>query len=141
MSDSKIESRWQQRLSSYQKALAQLTLAVELEQSRGLSDLEKQGLIKAYEFTYELAWNVMKDYFLNQGDVLITGSRDAFREAFSRQLINEGHLWMAMVSDRNKTAHTYDAQAAKKVALTIVEVYYPLFVAFEKKMQALYETA
>lgn len=54
--------RWQQRLASYQRALAQLEAAVTLSQSRPLSELEQQGLIQAFEFTHELAWNVMKDY-------------------------------------------------------------------------------
>ena len=54
--------RWCQRLQSYQRALANLTSAVMLRQARGLSELEQQGLVQAFEFTHELAWNVMKDY-------------------------------------------------------------------------------
>ncbi len=61
--------RWKQRFSNFNKALLQLGKAVELSQQRPLSDLERQGLIKAYE----LAWNVMKDYFTFQGAVLIAG--------------------------------------------------------------------
>ena len=71
--------RWIQRLDSYQRALAQLQKAVELQRTRPLSELERQGLIQAFEFTHELAWNVMKDYFTYQGDTSITGSRDATR--------------------------------------------------------------
>jgi hypothetical protein len=44
-----------------------------------LNELEEQGLIQAFEFTW--AWNVMKDYFEYQGNTTITGSRDATREA------------------------------------------------------------
>lgn len=51
--------RWRQRLGSFDKALGQLADAVELSRQRELSDLERQGLIKAFEFTHELAWNVM----------------------------------------------------------------------------------
>jgi len=47
-----------------------------------LNELEKQGLIQAFEYTYELAWNTIKDYFENQGETGIHGSRDAFRLAF-----------------------------------------------------------
>jgi Nucleotidyltransferase substrate binding protein like len=65
--------RWKQRFSNFNKALLQLGNAVELSQQRPLSDLERQGLIKAYEFVYELVWNVMKDYFTYQGAVLIAG--------------------------------------------------------------------
>ena len=67
--------RWKQRLNNFQNALQQLTDAVALRHQRPLSRLEQQGLIKAFEFTHELAWNVMKDYFEYQGNTAITGSR------------------------------------------------------------------
>ena len=82
-----IDVRWEQRLDNYGKALAQLQSAVALSQTRALSELEQQGLIQAFEFTHELAWNVMKDYFFDQGASQITGSRDATRQAFSTGLV------------------------------------------------------
>ncbi|WP_250657373.1 nucleotidyltransferase substrate binding protein [Alkalimarinus coralli] len=126
--------RWKQRFSNFNKALAQLTNVVELNNQRPLTDIERQGLIKSYEFTYELAWNVMKDYFLYQGTVSITGSRDAIREAFLRELIVDGESWMKMVADRNKTAHTYNEDIAKEVEHNILTVYYELFVDFQTVM-------
>lgn len=78
---SSTDIRWQQRLNNYLRALAQLEEAVQLRNQRPLSRLEQQGLIKAFEFTQELGWNVMKDYFEYQGNPTLTGSRDAIREA------------------------------------------------------------
>ncbi len=49
--------RWQQRFSNYKKALQQLGEAIALSNTRELSDLEKQGLIQAFEYTHELAWS------------------------------------------------------------------------------------
>jgi hypothetical protein len=69
-----LDLRWQQRLMNYEKALSQLVAAVNLSKQRALSDLEKQGLIQVFEFTHELAWNVMKDYFLYQGNTSITST-------------------------------------------------------------------
>ena len=86
-------ARWVQRLENYTQAFAQLNLAVALSKQRSLSDLEKQGLIQAFEFTHELAWNVIKDYFTYQGNPNITGSRDAVREAFNKGLIEDGEGW------------------------------------------------
>ncbi len=74
--------RWLQRLANFHKALAQPGDAVDLGNSRFLFEIERQGLIKPFEFTCELAWNVMKDCFHYQGTTLITGFRDAIREAF-----------------------------------------------------------
>jgi nucleotidyltransferase substrate binding protein (TIGR01987 family) len=82
--------RWQQRCSNCQRAFVSLAAAVGLARTRLLSDLEKQGLIQAFKFTHELAWNVMRDCFAYQGNTAITGSRDAVREAFSKGLVDDG---------------------------------------------------
>ncbi len=127
--------RWRQRFSHYQKALRQLSNAVELSRKRPLSELEKQGLIQAFEFTHELAWNVMKDYFEYQGNTSITGSRDATRESFRRNLVANGKGWMEMIQSRNKTSHAYNREVADEIAGKVINVYHELFIAFEKRMQ------
>jgi nucleotidyltransferase substrate binding protein (TIGR01987 family) len=129
--------RWKQRFANFNKALAQLTTAIELEKMRPLSDIERQGLIKAYEFTYELAWNVMKDYFAFQGFFSITGSRDAIREAFKNGLIESDDIWMGMLRDRSKTSHTYNEEVAIEITRNIVNSYYSMFVVFQSKMREL----
>lgn len=89
---------------------------MELGRQRPLSEIEQLGLIKAFEFTHELPWNVMKDYFEYQGNTSITGSRDATREAFRRNLIDDGEGWMEMLQSRNKTSHTYNQEVADEIA-------------------------
>lgn len=129
--------RWQQRLANYAKALEQLGSAVATSQRRPLSDLEKQGLIQAFEFTHELAWNVMKDYFAYQGNPGIAGSRDAAREAFQKGLIEDGEGWMGMIRSRNQTSHTYQQKIADEICGHIVARYFPLFEQFLRRMNAL----
>jgi len=126
--------RWHQRLSNYEKALTQLQNAVNLSQERSLSEIEKQGLLKAFEFTHELAWNVMKDYFDYQGNTLIRGSRDAIREAFSVGLISEGEIWMDTIKSRTMSVHTYDESTANEIASKIINQYIKIFQAFYIKM-------
>lgn len=137
MKDSDI--RWQQRLNNYAKALHQLSLAVQLSQERPLSDLEKQGLIQAFEFTHEVAWNVMKDYLFFQGHSNVTGSRDATRESFNRDLIEKGEIWMEMIKSRNQSSHTYNPAVAEDIARKIIEQYYACFQAFLAKMRQIRE--
>lgn len=131
--------RWQQRLANYSRALMQLTRAVELAQSRPLSELEKQGLIQAFEFVFELAWSLMKDYFLYQGNPAISGSRDAIRSAFKQGLIADGEGWMEMIKSRNQTAHTYNESVANEIADSIMARYHTLFRQFQQHMQGLVE--
>lgn len=129
--------RWLQRLSNYERALAQLTRAVELAGTRPLTELERQGLIQAFEFVFELAWNLMKDYFLYQGNPAITGSRDAIRTAFKQELIADGEGWMEMIKSRNQTAHTYNESIAVEIAERILNDYQALFIRFLRRMQEL----
>jgi len=129
--------RWKQRLQNYLKALAVLKNAVELSKERELSDLEKQGTIKGFEFTFELAWNVMKDFLEEQGIIGIIGSKGAVRHAFNKELIKDGQAWMYMINDRNLASHVYDEKTANDLFSAIVTVYYPLFNGLAEKMNSL----
>ncbi len=127
--------RWQQRFSNYKKALNQLAKAVEIQNTRELTELEKQGLIQAFEFTHELAWNVMKDFFKYQGNTTISGSRDAAREAFKSGIIDNGAIWMDMIKSRNRSSHTYNEEIAEEIVIQISVSYLPLFMKFKEEME------
>ena len=127
--------RWHQRFSNFRRALAQLAEAVDLSRVRELSRLERQGVIQAFEFTHELAWNVLKDYLQDQGNPDIKGSKDATRAAFKVQLITDGEAWMAMIQSRNISSHTYDERTADLLVNAIVGTYYAQFVALQTEMQ------
>ncbi len=129
--------RWVQRFSNYQKALKTLSDAVELASQRTLSNLEQQGLIQGFEFTHELAWNVLKDYLEEQGFVSIIGSKNATREAFKNALIVEGDVWMDMIKARNMTSHTYSTDVAQAIATDILQRFYPAFEAMRATFSAL----
>lgn len=131
------EIRWKQRFRHYKTALSQLQSAVHLAATRPLTELERQGTIQAFEFTHELAWNVIKDYFQHQGNTSITGSRDAAREAFQRNLIQDGDGWMEMIKSRNQTTHTYNQLIANEIVDKILTLYARLFDDFKHTMQGL----
>lgn len=132
--------RWIQRFSNYKKALLELREAVELGRKRPLSKLEEQGLIQGFEYTYELAWNTLKDFLQNRGNSTIYGSRDAIQEAFKLGLIVDGESWMEMYKDRNRTSHTYNKQTADEIAKAINKTYYELFVKLERKLSEMIPT-
>ncbi len=129
--------RWQQRLTNFNKALNMLGNAVTLSEERELSPLEEQGLIQSFEFTHELAWQVLKDYFESQGTTGIAGSKDAAREAFKRGLIKDGETWMSMIKSRNSTSYTYNENTAKEISTLIRKNYFHTFKEFQTIMQEL----
>jgi len=126
--------RWKQRFDNYKRALGQLTLAVQLMEQRPLTDLEQQGLIQGFEFTHELAWNVLKDYLEYEGFQGLIGSRSTVREAFKRGLVTDGEAWMDMIEKRNLTSHTYNPDVADQVAGAIHTSFYPAFLALKEKL-------
>jgi len=56
--------RWLQRFSNFIKALSQLERFVQKED---LNEMEEQGLIKSFEYTYELAWKTLQDLMKEKG--------------------------------------------------------------------------
>jgi nucleotidyltransferase substrate binding protein (TIGR01987 family) len=142
--------RWQQRFTNFNKALKKLSEAVEYikknfaqdsdlldeaEFGSVLDEIVKEGLIQRFEYTHELAWNVMKDYAHYQGSTEVAGSRDATREAFQLQLITDGKLWMDMIGSRNKTSHTYNEETAEEIYGKILKSYFPALVEFQSTME------
>ncbi|MBN2838183.1 MAG: nucleotidyltransferase substrate binding protein [Fusobacteriaceae bacterium] len=116
--------RWVQRYNNYKKALKQLKEAVELTKERKLSNLEKQGLVQAYEFTQELSWKVLKDFMQSRGTQDLYGSKDVVREAFKIGLLENGDVWMEMIKSRNLTSHTYDEATIEEIIKLIIDKYY-----------------
>ena len=130
--------RWEQKLQSYHKALNRVAEVVNVMDKRQLNDFEADGLIQRFEFTFELAWKLMKSYAEFQGtDKEIMGSRDAIRWAFENKIINDSGIWMEMVKRRNDTSHTYDEETAAEVVIRIKDSYYQAFMALYDRMKSL----
>ncbi|MDR1786044.1 MAG: nucleotidyltransferase substrate binding protein [Spirochaetaceae bacterium] len=127
--------RWLQRFDNYTKALKRLDDVVALAGERALSDIEEQGMVKAFEFTFELAWNVMKDFLSMKGITGIIGSKDSVRHAFNQGLIADGQIWMGMIDSRNEAAHTYDEATKDRVVAAITGRYWGELNAFAETMQ------
>ena len=127
-----VDSRWQQRFSNYCRALERLE---DFLDPPALNEREQQGLIKAFEYTYELAWNTLRDLLRSQGDASLLGARDSLREAFRLGLIEQGDTWMLMIQDRNLTSHTYNRSTADAIAAQIVASYLPCFQQLRTTLQ------
>jgi nucleotidyltransferase substrate binding protein (TIGR01987 family) len=115
------EIRWKQRLQNFEKALSQLTNGVQIAHPSGI---ERQGVIKSFEFTFELAWKTFKDYLESQ-NVEVSFPREVIKNAFHYELVDNGEIWMEMLDQRNFLAHTYDEQRAEEAYQKIKRFFYP----------------
>ncbi len=127
--------RWIQRFSNYRRALARLTFAINLSIEKELSELEQQGLIQAFEFTFDMATKTMLDFIVEKG---YSGERDKplriIVDAAQRGFISEP-AWRAMYKSRNKTSHTYDEAIAETVFTDIVNSHFALLIQLETRFQ------
>ncbi len=127
-------TRWIQRFSNYKKALLQLS---KFKQKEKLNELEAQGLIQAFEYTHELAWNTLKDFLESRGNKEIYGSKDASRKAYKLGLIQDGDIWMDMIQNRNLTSHTYNEETCDEISTAILDHYYAEFVELRSTLEKL----
>jgi len=114
------ELRFRQRYANFTKAYAQFQRA--LADYEKLTELEKEGFIQRYEYTFELAWKTLKDYLASQ-NIPVLYPREVIKAAFHHELIRDGELWMDMLEQRNVIAHTYDEVRFQKALVKIKDEY------------------
>ncbi len=113
--------RWRQRYENFDKAVLLLCGAFENRTLESFSDLESEGLLQRFEYSFELGWKTLKDYLEFNGIVIASpvGPRSAIKAAFASGLLADGQVWIDMMLHRNKLSHMYDAVKAKEVLGTI----------------------
>lgn len=126
--------RWMQRFDNFKRSLKQLDNVMALLQARELTELEEQGVIQAFKYNYELAMNVLKDFYEFQGVQEIQGSRDTIKVAFKRGLLSKGDVWTKMIKSRALTVNAYNEEVTLVLLEDIIHLYYPEFIALREKL-------
>lgn len=128
--------RWKQRFNNFEKAFIQFKEGIDKYRNTD-ENLIKEGIVQRFEFTHELAWNVMKDFLIYEGVQDIMGTRSTTRAAFKFELISDGDEWMNMIESRNLTIHTYQHSILEQEYIKIINIYLPLIEMFYDKMKTL----
>lgn len=128
------ERELKQKYMDFQKALARLEEGLAEENK---SALAIDGIIQRFEFTFEISWKLMKLFNEEEG---ITGvclsPKTTVKQAFKREMIEDGEGWIQMIHDRNLTSHLYDENMSKKIYKTIESKHIFLFRALDEFMKA-----
>ena len=119
--DNLKDIRWKQRFENFDKSYKLLN---KYAKQPITTELERAGIIQFFEMTFELAWKVLKDY-LEAQEYLVKSPRETVKQAFQIGLIDNGHVWMDALSNRNLTTHTYDEELANKITNEIITMYLP----------------
>ena len=98
-------------------AVSKFELALETLKSghlKAATDLERDGVIQRFEYTFELFWKLLKIFLEKQG-IAAKSPRETFQGAFKLSLyLNESPL-LILLEDRNKTAHVYNRKIAQDI--------------------------
>lgn len=128
--------RWIQRFHNYRKALARLGEAIALNEERPLSDLEQQGLIQGFEFTFDLAWKTLQDFLRENDRPNCNGGPNVIiNQALTDGVIKGEEEWKELKKSRELTSHSYDEETADQIAENIIKVYHGLFIQLETRLQ------
>ncbi len=113
------ESKTSSVFENFRRAVANLERSISTPpvEPRDLS-----GIIKDFEMAYELSWKALKKQLQFAGHPT-QGARDVYRKAYQLGYINDEQIWLAMIEDRNRAAHVYDENAARKLVERIGESY------------------
>lgn len=123
--------RWKQRFQNFEKSFLLLRRTLDIKKP---SEAERGGLIQFYEMTFELAWKLLKDYLYEQG-FSVNSPREAIKQAYQSEIIENGQDWIDALEDRNLTTHTYDEETALKVVKSIKVSYFPLLNALYSRLK------
>ena len=130
--------RWQQRFSNFSRAFNLLRSALELEPD-SLSQLEKEGIIQRFEYTFELAWKVLKDKMEYDGLILDQISPKAVvRQAYAAKYLDSVEVWLQMIGDRNLMSHTYDFAKFEAIINTLRHRYLPVLYEFHRMLMEIH---
>ena len=128
------ERRWQERLDSFGTALAQLTNACDRER---YDYLELAGLIKTFEFSFELSWKVLKDLLFYEG-YDVKAPRAVIRKSFEAEYIDESdcETLLDALDKRNLLSHAYLLDVAQEAETLIKKRYHPALLELHRTLDA-----
>ena len=120
---------------------------LEVLSTAGQQDLENEfvigGIIDKFMIQFELGWKVLKELLQYEGrsEARSGSPREILKVAFQVYDFVDEDLWIAMLRDRNNMSHIYDGNAARRLALTIIDTYIPAFQRMEREIVKRYSAA
>lgn len=81
------------------------------------------AFIKSFELAFELSWKTLQSFFKSQGYIEVKFPKGIIKEAFNKDIIKEGQLWIDMLDARNQLSHVYDESMFKEIVEEISQEY------------------
>ena len=123
-------NRLEQVRTDFNNALNRLREAVETSKT----ELEIDGAIQRFEFTFELCWKTLKIFLKDIHGIECNSPKSCLKKAFELDIINDEKLWLKMVDARNASVHLYDKKNSRKIFDAIKNNYLAEFERIIKEI-------
>ena len=124
--------RWKLRFENYTDALH--TFEQVVPRYAVLSELEKDGLIQRFEYTFDLAWKVMQDFLKHAGYPDIKGPRACITQMAQDNMV-DAFVWEEVLTTRNELSHIYNEDKSRVLLDKIVVDFLPVLQEFKRQME------
>lgn len=99
-----------------------------------LNDLERDGVIQRFEYSFELSWKMMRKILLALGRTDVSASpKPVLRDAAEEGFIDDVGRWFGFLEARNLSTHIYSREEADRV-LEAARAFLPEAQAFLQKL-------
>jgi nucleotidyltransferase substrate binding protein (TIGR01987 family) len=123
------------KFDKFKKALQALEAIYDKPMQEDRSNVD--ATIQRFEFTFELFWKFLKDFFYEKG-LEVNYPKDIIRQSYINEIIEDEELWLQMLKDRNLTSHTYDEALADEI-FKHIKLYVPLFKEALLRIEVLFK--
>ena len=130
----KSKSGYLDKLDLFLKAFLALENGIVEYNTNPDSEVMKAGIIKMYEFTWELSWKTLKEYLEDENIDFLPSPRQTIKESFQLDLIDDDISWINILDDRNIMNHTYDQMRADEQVPKIINEYFEQFKKLKVKL-------
>ena len=124
-----IDNKFQLQVKQLSKAVLTISDALRMEPTQ----INKDGTIQRFEYTYELCWKTMQTPVKTSGILDVNSPRESIRAAAQIGLIENVEIWFDFLDARNQASHVYDESSADLV-YEVVKKFLPEAEKLVKKM-------
>ncbi len=117
------KNNFKRKLFSLDKALQSFKEVYSFYLENPNQKVSQMALIKSFELTFELSWKTLQSFFKSQGHTEVRFPKGVIKEAFNKDVIKDGQLWINMLDARNRLSHIYDESMIKDIIQRISKDY------------------
>lgn len=99
-----------------------------------MPDLYKQGLVKSFECTFDMAWRLFKDHAEENNKFDIKDYNQSIAYALKQELIQNKQLWKQMIESKTLALYSFQLESAMLICDSCVSHYLQEFQTLKETL-------